>query len=361
VVAGLRARLGVVRGSFRLDLELDVEPGEVVGLLGPTGSGKSTALRTLAGLIALQSGRIELADRVLADAGDGLHRPPYDRRIGVVFQDYLLFPHLSVLENVAFGLRSRGVPAAQARTQARDQLERLAVAELAAARPSALSGGQAQRVALARALAVRPDLLVLDEPLAALDARTRLHVRGELRRQLTGFDGATVVVSHDPVDAIVLADRLVVIEDGRLVQTGAPAEVTRRPRTDYVARLVGLNLAAGVARGHDVELDAGGAIVAGGSLDGPCLVAFRPAAVSVFTERPTGSPRNVWSGTIRGLEPHGDGVRVDLAGVWGRAGSESGGSVVAEITQAALAELDLRVGEPVWAGVKASEVDVYPV
>ena len=350
----------MARGSFRLDLELTVEPGEVVGLLGPNGSGKSTALRTLAGLIALESGRIELADRVLADAAAGLHRPPYDRRIGVVFQDYLLFPQLSVLENVAFGLRSRGVPKAEARTQARDQLERLAIAELAMVRPSALSGGQAQRVALARALAVRPDLLVLDEPLAALDARTRLHVRGELRRQLADFDGATIVVSHDPVDAIVLADRLVVIEEGRLVQTGPPTEVTRRPRTDYVARLVGLNLAAGVARGHDVALQAGGAIVAAEALDGPCLVAFRPAAVSVFTDRPTGSPRNVWKGLIRGLEPHGDGVRVDLAGIWGTGSPGSGISVVAEITQAALAELDLRVGELVWVSVKASEVDVYP-
>ncbi len=352
--AGLESRLGVARGAFRLELALDVAPGEVVALLGPNGSGKTTALRTLAGLIALDSGRIELAGRVLADADSATHRPPYERRIGVVFQDYLLFPHLTVLDNVAFGPRSQQVPRAAARKLAHAQLSHLGIPELAGARPASLSGGQAQRVALARALAVQPDLLVLDEPLAALDARTRLHVRGELRRQLAEFAGATVVVTHDPVDAIVLADRLVVIEDGRLVQTGEPAEVTRRPRTDYVARLVGLNLAGGRARGHEVRLDGGGVIMARDALDGGCLVAFRPAAVSLFLARPTGSPRNVWMGTVGGLEPHGDGVRVEVTGVWGDA------SLVAEITQAALAELGLRVGGEVWASVKASEVDVYP-
>jgi molybdate transport system ATP-binding protein len=355
MVTGLLASIGASRGDFRVDLALRVQPGEVVALLGPNGAGKTTVLRALSGLLALDSGRIELAGRVLADVDRGLHLPPYQRDIGVVFQDYLLFPHQSVLDNVAFGLRSRGVSRAAARRLARAQLEHLGIADLAGVRPTAVSGGQAQRVALARALAARPDLLVLDEPLAALDARTRLLVRGELRRQLAEFTGATVVVTHDPVDAIVLADRLVVIEGGRLVQAGEPAEVTRRPRTDYVARLVGLNLAAGLARGQEVTLSAGAVLHAGEAFDGPCLVAFRPAAVSLFLRRPEGSPRNVWHGTIRGLDPHGDGVRVELVDVWG-----PGSSVVAEITQAALAELDLRLGREAWASVKASEVDVYP-
>ncbi len=355
MVAGLGAEMRATRGRFSVHLDVAVEPGEVVVLLGPNGSGKTTVLRTLAGLLALDNGRIELAGRVLADAASGVHLPPYERRIGVVFQDYLLFPHLNVLDNVAFGLRSQGIPRATARKLAGAQLERLDVAQLAHARPTAVSGGQAQRIALARALAVRPDLLVLDEPLAALDARTRVLVRGELRRQLAEFGGATILVTHDPVDAIVLADRLVVIEHGHLVQTGAPAEVTRRPRTDYVARLVGLNLASGRARGREVTLDTGAVLQAAEPLDGPCLVAFRPAAVSLFLDRRHGSPRNVWSGTIRGLEPHGDGVRVDVADVWG-----PGSSLVAEITQAALADLELRLGGQLWASVKASEIDVYP-
>ncbi|WP_219469207.1 ABC transporter ATP-binding protein [Nonomuraea rhizosphaerae] len=340
----LHAHLVVVRPAFTLDLTLEVAPGEVVALLGPNGAGKTTALRALAGLTPLSGGQIVLRGRPL-------HTLPADSRpIGMVFQDYLLFPHLSALDNVAFGPRCQGVSKAESRRAAAALLERVGLAGRAAAKPRQLSGGQAQRVALARALAVRPELLLLDEPLAALDAHTRLEVRSQLRRHLADFDGATVLVTHDPLDAMVLADRLIVIENGAVVQQGAPAEVARRPRTDYVARLVGLNLYRGVAGGAGVKV---GELLLHTyeELDGPVFVAFPPAAVALYRTRPDGSPRNVWQARVEGVERHGDNVRVHLDGPI---------SAFADITPAALADLDLTPGEPVWASVKAVETHAYP-
>jgi molybdate transport system ATP-binding protein len=355
VVAGLAAALDIRRGNFRLDLDLEVGEGEVVALLGPNGAGKSTALRALAGLVRLDGGRIVLDGATLANAETREHLPAHRRPIGVVFQEYLLFPHLSVLDNVAFGLRTRGRPVAIARQMAAGWLERIGITEVASARPRAISGGQAQRVALARALAVQPRLLLLDEPLAALDARTRLLVRGELRRHLAEFGGATLVVTHDPVDAAVLADRLVVVEHGQVVQQGSPREVARRPRTDYVARLVGLNLLAGVAEGHQVVLPTGGVVHVAESVAGTVKAAFRPSAVSLFTNRPDGSPRNVWLGRILAVEPHGEGVRIDVGGA-----PDAASSILAEVTPGAVADLGLQPGSTVWASVKALDVEVYP-
>ena len=355
MVAGLTADLQLRRGAFGLDLELVVAPGEVVVLLGPNGAGKSTALRALAGLLRLDAGRIEVDGLVLADPGIGVHQPPYARPIGVVFQDYLLFPHLSVLDNVSFGPLARGLGRSEARQRAVSWLQRIGIVDLAAARPRMISGGQAQRVALARALATEPGLLLLDEPLAALDARTRLQVRGELRRHLGGYSGAALVVTHDPIDASVLGDRLVVIEHGRVVQQGSPGEVARRPRTDYVARLVGLNLLAGRAAGRSVTLPGGGSVTLAHQSDGEVYVAFRPTAVALFLERPAGTPRNIWPGWIVGLEPHGDGVRVEVGGVPDRTTS-----ILAEVTPAAVADLHLGPGATVWAAVKASDIEAYP-
>jgi molybdate transport system ATP-binding protein len=351
--SGLAASFLVRRSDFVLDIDLRVAAGEVIALLGPNGAGKSTALRTVSGLLRLDRGRIMIDDIPLA--GEGLHRPPYQRPIGVVFQDYLLFPHLSVLDNVAFGPKARGRSNHAAHTIAATWLERMNIAEIASAKPRSISGGQAQRVALARALATDPRLLLLDEPLAALDARTRLLIRAEVRRHLTEFAGATVVVTHDPVDAAVLADRLVVIEHGRVVQSGSPVEVARRPRTDYVARLVGLNLLVGVASGHLVTMPRGGAVHLAQSATGQVNVAFRPAAVSLFRHRPDGSPRNVWPGRVHTIEPHGEGVRIDIAGA-----PEPGSSILAEITPAAVADLGIAPGSEVWAAVKASEIEIYP-
>ncbi|WP_310739644.1 ABC transporter ATP-binding protein [Microbispora sp. H10830] len=341
---GLRATLVVRRSAFTLDITLDVAPGEVVALLGPNGAGKTTALRALAGLTAMSGGHISLDGRPLHTA------PPERRPVGVVFQDYLLFPHLSALDNVAFGPRCQGVPKAEARRVAAALLERVGLADRAAAKPRQLSGGQAQRVALARALAVRPRLMLLDEPLAALDAHTRLEIRSQLRRHLADFDGATVLVTHDPLDAMVLADRLIVIESGGIVQQGTPAEVARRPRTDYVARLVGLNLHRGLGDGARVtvgELP----LHTSEQLDGPAFVAFSPAAVALYRTRPDGSPRNLWLATIGGIERHGDNVRVHLDGPI---------TAFADITPAALADLQLSPGQRIWASVKATETHAYP-
>ncbi|GAA1678427.1 ABC transporter ATP-binding protein [Fodinicola feengrottensis] len=348
----LTADIGVGRGDFQLRLAIEVAAGEVVALLGPNGAGKSTGLRAIAGLLRLDAGQVRLDGEVLEDVDAGVRLPPHRRRIGVVFQDYLLFPHLSAVDNVAFGPRSQGVPKAEARRDAAHWLDRVGVAAYAAAKPRSLSGGQAQRVALARALATRPGLLLLDEPLSALDARTRVQVRGELRRHLTSFDQPAIVVTHDPLDAIVLADRLVVIEDGAVVQVGTPADVSRRPRTDYVARLVGLNLVRGRSSGGRILLPSGAELVAHSAIEAAEVFGcFRPAAVALYRERPDGSPRNVWQATVVGLEPTADGVRVELSGDV---------PATADVTAAAIAELDLLPGTVVWASVKAAEIEIYP-
>ncbi|WP_242902156.1 ABC transporter ATP-binding protein [Actinomadura terrae] len=344
---GLDARLVVRRGAFDLDLALTAAPGEVVALLGPNGAGKSTALRALAGLVATAGGQLRV------DGADLRPLPSERRGIGMVFQDYLLFPHLSALDNVAFGPRCRGMRRRAARRRAAGWLERVGLAEHAASRPGALSGGQAQRVALARALAVEPRLLLLDEPLAALDAHTRMEIRAALRRHLAGFTGATVLVTHDPLDAMVLADRLVVVEDGRLVQQGTPAEVARRPRTDYVARLVGLNLYRGRAEAGTVLVgEGGGTLDTVDSLDGEVFLAFAPSSVALYRTRPDGSPRNLWRARVAAVERQGDRVRVQLSGPPFPA--------VAEVTPAAVAELQLSEGSLIWAAVKATETHVYP-
>jgi len=341
----LDAHIVVDRGTFRVDLPLRIEAGEVVALLGPNGAGKTTALRALAGLQPLSAGHVTLAGRNL-DRTPTEHRP-----IGVVFQDYLLFPHLSALDNVAFGPRRHGVDRRAARRQAADWLTRVGLADLARHKPRQLSGGQAQRVALARALAVHPLLLLLDEPLAALDARTRLDTRAELHRHLGEHDGATLLVTHDPLDALVLADRLVIVEHGHVVQEGDAATITAQPRTDYVARLVGLNLYRGHASGYSVQVSDGFALTVADALHGEAFVAFPPSAVALHRHQPDGSPRNAWPATITGLQRHGDNLRVQLAGPV---------VVAADITPAAAAQLRLAPGEPVWAAVKATETRAYP-
>jgi molybdate transport system ATP-binding protein len=347
----LDAHLVVRRPAFALDITLTVHPGEVVALLGPNGAGKTTALRALAGLVGLTDGHIELAGRRLDDPGTGGFVPAERRSIGVVFQDYLLFPHLSAVDNVAFGPRCRGASRQAARDSAHRWLDRVGLAELAARKPRELSGGQAQRVALARALAVDPALLLLDEPLAALDARTRLDTRVELHRHLTDHSGGTLLVTHDPLDALVLADRLVILEDGRIVQSGDAATITAEPRTEYVAQLVGLNLYRGRASGHAVTLDSGLVLTAADTGEGDVFVAFPPAAVALHPTALEGSPRNTWSATVVGVQRHGDNVRVQLAGPI---------TAAADVTPAAAAQLNLTPGEPVWVAVKAAETRAYP-
>ena len=292
-------------------------------MLGPNGAGKTTLLRALAGLTAVSEGSIRLGDLVLDDAATGTFVPAEQRPVGLVFQNYRLFPHLSVRDNVAFSARSRGTSRRQARRHADRYLQQLDLTALAAHKPDQLSGGQAQRVALARALAADPGLLLLDEPLAALDARTRLDVRTELRRHLADFPGPVLIVTHDPLEAMVMTDRLLVIEDGRVVQQGTPAEVARRPATQYVARLVGLNLYPGTLDVRRRDRAARRQAARSPPHRTPrcppsgtdVLVAVRPSAIALHTERPEhASPRNVWAGTIAGLELLADRVRAQVDG-----------------------------------------------
>jgi molybdate transport system ATP-binding protein len=347
----LEASARLTLGQLRLEAELAVGTGELVVLLGPNGAGKTTLLRALAGLVALERGRVVLDGLVLDDVATGTSVPTEQRPVGFVFQDYLLFPHLSALENVAFGLRARGVGRAEARRQAAAWLERVGLAAHAGSRPRALSGGQAQRVALARAMVGEPRLLLLDEPLAALDATTRTDLRRGLRRHLASFEGTRLLVTHDPLEALALADRLVVLEGGRVTQTGSPAEVSGRPRSRYIAELVGVNLYRGRADGAAIALEDGGRLVAVGGHRGEVFAAVHPHAVALHRHPPEGTPRNIWPGTADALEVIGDRVRVRVSGTV---------PVVAEVTPAAASELRLADGGPVWAAVKATEVTVYP-
>jgi molybdate transport system ATP-binding protein len=348
----LHADLTVRYGSgFDLHARFDVQRGHTLALLGPNGAGKSTALRALAGLQPLAAGRIELGGRALDAPDERAFVPPEHRSVGVVFQDYLLFAHMSALDNVAFGLRARGVPRRAAQQRARGWLRRVGLAEHERSRPRALSGGQAQRVALARALATEPELLLLDEPLAALDAGTRVHIRSELRHHLSDYPGACVLVTHDPLDAMVLADELLVLENGTVVQQGRPGDIARHPRTDYVATLVGLNVYRGRGAGVTVDLAEGGTLTTVDPVDGEVFIAFPPTAVSLHADRPDGSPRNTWSVTVAGVEQHANTVRVRLTGT---------PDVLADVTTAAVAELDLTEGNTLWAAVKATETRTYP-
>jgi molybdate transport system ATP-binding protein len=260
---------------------------------------------------------------------------------------------MSVLENVAYGLRARSTPKTEARRLAREWLERVGLAEYADQRPRALSGGQAQRAALARALATNPRLLLLDEPLAALDASTRSSVRRDLRHHLETFDGMRLLVTHDPVDAYALADRVAILDAGRIVQVGTLADVTAHPRSRYVADLVGVNLVTGTVADGVMTTDSGAHVVIADALPGPSFAVIRPHSIALLRDPPVGSsPRNTWLGTITDIDRLGDRVRVGIHGQL---------SLTAEITVAALDALQLRPGDDVHAIVKATDIDVYPV
>ncbi|MCU1659107.1 MAG: transporter ATP-binding protein [Pseudonocardiales bacterium] len=342
----------VERGAFRLDADVGAEPGEVVGVLGPNGAGKSTLLRAIAGLTPVTTGRIVLGEDVLDDADRGIFRRPEQRPVGVVFQNYRLFPHLTVRANVAFAARCRGMRRGPAGHVADGWLRRLALTDFADRKPAQLSGGQAQRVALARALAADPDLLLLDEPLAALDVQTHAEVQGELRAHLADFPGPTLFVTHDPIEALLLASRIVILEQGLITQQGTPTEITSRPRTPYVARLVGMNLYAGHASAGVVALDGGGVLVAPDAADGRVLVALRPSALTVYAEEPhASSARNIWPASITALAPLGDRIRLTAVGAQ---------TVFADVTASAVAELQLIPGRPVWLTAKATDLVAYP-
>lgn len=352
----LHAVVRAVRGHFELSVELSAEPGHVVAVLGHNGAGKSTLLDCLAGLLHSPETSVRLDGRELSLL------PPYRRRVGVLRQRPLLFPHLNVRDNVAFGPRAAGARRRQARELADRWLAAVDASELSDRRPAQLSGGQAQRVALARALATDPELLLLDEPLAALDVDAAPAMRGLLRDVLrTNTGRVTVLVTHDPLDALALADTAVVLADGRVVEHGPTQRVLSAPRTPFAARLAGLNLVAGEA----VE---GGLRTADGALlhglhaadteqNSPAVAVFAPSAVSVYPRdgRVPGSPRNTADAVVAALEPHGPVIRLRTQAAAGWAGG-----LAADLTPAAVADLALEPGTPVTVVVKATAVDVHP-
>jgi molybdate transport system ATP-binding protein len=347
----LNADIELHLGSLHLLAWLHAENGEVVAIVGPNGAGKTTLLRAIAGLVPLDSGRVEVDGEVLEDSAAGVRVLPEHRPIGVVFQDHLLFPHLSALDNVAFGLRARGEGRRQAREQASAWLQRVGLSDHAGRKPRALSGGQAQRVAVARALVTEPRVLLLDEPLAAVDASARVELRRTLRAQLAAYQGVRLLVTHDPLEAMALADRLVVMESGRLVQEGPIAEVTARPRSAWVAAMVGLNLFRGRVDDGSLALSDGLSLAVVTEVRGEAFAVVHPRAVTLHRARPEASARNVWQGEADSLDLEGDRVRVRVSGSI---------PIVAEVTPAAVADLGLAAGGEVWVAVKATEVSVYP-
>ncbi|MEM9516711.1 MAG: ABC transporter ATP-binding protein [Actinomycetota bacterium] len=348
----LDARLRVSRGEFTLDIELTVGRGETVVLLGPNGAGKSTLVDALAGLQAIDDGRITIDDTVVDEPGTSTLVPPRRRGVGIVFQQYRLFDHMTALDNVAFGPVASGMSRAAARTRASALLRRFNIAELADRRPRALSGGQAQRVAIARAVAVEPQLLVLDEPLAALDVEVRAELRRELGAVIAETSVATLLITHDPTEAFLVADRVVVIEAGRVTQRGDVGAIRTRPATPYVAALTGTNLLRGTARQGAIDIDGGGSLHAADvHTTGGVVVTIDPAAIALHRNEPQGSARNVWATTVVALEPLGERVRIVL---------DTPFELVADVTPAAVDELGLRAGAAVWASVKATELAVSP-
>lgn len=350
---GLEAHIVRRRGEFELDMTLDLEPGTTTAVVGPNGSGKTTAVEVLAGLQALDAGVVRLDGRVLDDPAQGRFVPPEQRNIGVVFQDHLLFDHFDAQANVAFGLVARGVPKRTAVARARHLLEVVGLADVADLAPQDLSGGQAQRVALARALAIEPDLLLLDEPLAAVDVATRAQLRRVIGEHLHRFAGPRLMITHDPTDALVLAERIVVLEHGRITQDGSPEDIRQHPATPYVAALAGVNLLVGDNRDGEINLVDHGHVLQTSDTHtvGPVLVTIHPTAVALHSTQPHGSPRNVWETVVGVVEPLGETVRVTL-------GDPLGISV--DVTPAAAAGMALRPGSAVWASVKATEVVVRP-
>jgi molybdate transport system ATP-binding protein len=349
--SGLDARVELQLGTLRLDVELRVDANELVVLVGPNGAGKTSLVHAVAGLIPIDAGAIRLEGVVLDDPAVGVFVPPEDRPVALMFQEGLLFRHLDALDNVAFGPRARGMRKAAANARACALLARLGLEAEQHAKPHELSGGQAQRVALARALAVEPRALLLDEPLAALDAQIRVDTRRMLRDELATFDGVLVVVTHDPLDALTLADRIIVLDGGQVVQVGSPDEVRRHPRSQYVAALLGVNLLSGRLVGDGrFLLDAGGELQVATTETGSAIAVIDPNTVSLFAAEPRGSVRNCWRAVVSGLDQAPDRVRVYF---------DAPLPLVADVTPAAAAELALRTGLEVWCAVKATAIDVH--
>lgn len=343
----LRGRVAFDR--FLLDVDLRVAAGEVVALVGPNGSGKSTTLATVAGLQRLSAGRLELDGAVLDDPQADRWIPPHARRIGCLFQHLELFPHLNTLDNVAYGLRRHGLGRRAARARARQWLDRLEIGDLASARPQTLSGGQAQRVALARALAFEPRVLLLDEPMSALDAQARMSVHGLLQRLVKNFDGVTLLVTHDLLDVLGLADRVVVLDAGRIAQDTAPEQLCRHPRTRHAAAMTGRTLIPGWARGDQVDLGHGIILTTTRRREGPVDLVCPPRAVRL-APRYRDQPPGAWESTITGVETVGDHARALL------------GPPLPLMARIQLEDLATGLAQDarVWAWLDPAEIDIHP-
>ena len=362
-MSGLYLRAAITDRGF--DMELTVEPGEVLAMIGPNGAGKSTALHVVAGLVTPDHGIVRSGDRSLTDTTSGVNVATHDRRVGLLMQEPLLFPHLSVGANVAFSPRSRvrgGVRSRrQARAAAMHWLREVGAEGLADRRPRELSGGQAQRVAIARALAGEPDILLLDEPMAGLDVEAAAATRAVLRRVLIREGRCALLVTHDLLDLLTLADRVAVVEAGGLAEIGRAGDVLSAPRSGFGARIAGVNLVTGSIDGSGTLRAASGGLWHGVSAEplttGRHAVAvFPPSAVAIFAEPPTGSPRNVVEVTVAQLETRGSTVRVRAAS------SEEGmPGIAADITAAAAVDIRVAAGNRVWFAVKAQEVTLHPV
>ncbi|HEY5149491.1 MAG TPA: ATP-binding cassette domain-containing protein [Mycobacterium sp.] len=344
----------------RLDVEFGVAAGEVLAVLGPNGAGKSTTLHVIAGLVRPDTGVVRVGGRTLTDTAAGIQVATHDRRVGLLLQDPLLFPHLSVQANVEFAPRSRGAGRAQARAAATRWLAELGISELAGRNPGQLSGGQAQRVAIARALAAEPEVLLLDEPLAGLDVAVAASVRAVLRHVAAAAGRATVLITHDLLDVLTLADRVMVLEAGEVAEIGPVAEVLAAPRSLFGARIAGVNVVRGTLDGPHALRGADGTVWQGTPAedltDLPAVVAvFPPAAVAVYRDRPAGSPRNCVKVAVAELHTTGATVRVR-----GDEQADGAPGLAADITAEAAADLRLAAGDSVWFTVKAQEVALHP-
>jgi molybdate transport system ATP-binding protein len=343
-------------GSFELDIQVQAESGRCLAIAGPSGAGKTSLLRIVAGLLTPDSGRVACGSDVWLDTSEGVNLPPERRRCGFLFQDYALFPHMSAWRNVAYPLRD--LPRAERRSRAQELLERFGVGERAEARPASLSGGERQRVALARALALRPRALLLDDPLAALDVRTRAQASRELGDALRASGVPALLVTHDFAEAALLSDEIGVIDRGRLVQVGRATELAASPKSAFVADFTGAVVLTGSASLAEdgltrVELDGGGYVQSTDAVTGRVAVTVYPSEISLQPpgELPGGSARNHLSAEVVSLTTIGNRVRVGLA---------TSQPLIAEITTAALDALALQPGAPVIATWKAAATRLIP-